>query len=251
MSVLLTADGLISLLTLTLLEIVLGIDNIIFISILAVKLPPEQQGKARTLGILLALVVRVALLFAITWIISLQQDLFTLFEMGFSGRDLILLGGGLFLIGKSTSEIHGKLQGAEHDELQSKKPTASFRSVVIQIVLIDIVFSFDSILTAVGLVQHIEIMIIAVIISLLVMLAFAKTISDFVDRNPSIKMLALSFLIMIGTLLVAEAFEYHVPKGYIYFSMAFSLSVEVLNMRFRKKSSAVALKKTTFKDIEE
>ncbi len=250
MSVLFTADGLISLLTLTLLEIVLGIDNIIFISILAVKLPIDQQGKARTIGILLALVVRVALLFAITWIISLQQDLFSILGLGFSGRDLILLGGGLFLIGKSTSEIHGKLQGEEFDEHATKKYTTTFQAVVIQIVLIDIVFSFDSILTAVGLVKHIEIMIVAVIISLFVMLAFAKTISDFVERNPSIKMLALSFLIMIGTLLVAEAFEYHVPKGYIYFSMAFALGVEILNMRFRKKSSAIALKKSTFKDPE-
>lgn len=249
MAELLTVDSLISLLTLTLLEIVLGIDNIIFISILALKLPAIQQGKARTIGILLALGVRVILLFAITWIVSLQQNLFSILGMGFSGRDLILLGGGLFLIAKSTSEIHGKLEG-EEVHATSGKGSATLKSVIIQIVLIDIVFSFDSILTAVGLVKQVEIMIIAVIISMTVMLFFAKAIGNFVDKHPTIKMLALSFLIMIGMLLVAEAFEYHVPKGYVYFAMAFSLGVEFLNMRIRNKETKVHLKQSTFKDLE-
>jgi predicted tellurium resistance membrane protein TerC len=249
MAELLTVDSLISLLTLTLLEIVLGIDNIIFISILALKLPANEQSKARTTGILLALGVRVLLLFGITWIVSLQEDLFTIFNMGFSGRDLILLVGGLFLIAKSTSEIHGKLEGEEVHATSTKNIT-SLRSVIIQIVLIDIVFSFDSILTAVGLVKQVEIMIIAVVISMTVMLFFAKAIGEFVNRHPTIKMLALSFLIMIGMLLVAEAFEYHVPKGYVYFAMAFSLGVEFLNMKARKKEDAVHFKQATFKDLE-
>ncbi|QHT68027.1 TerC family protein [Rhodocytophaga rosea] len=237
---LLTTEAIISLLTLTLLEIVLGIDNIIFISIVSDKLPKEQQKRARSIGILLALVVRVALLFGISWIVSLKEPLFYAFKMGFSGRDIILFLGGLFLLAKSTTEIHHKLEGATGESETPK--VVSMRSAIIQIVLLDIVFSFDSILTAVGLVDSVYIMIIAVVIALGVMLAFAQAISNFVNKHPSIKMLALSFLIMIGLLLVAEAFHVHVPKGYVYFAMAFSLLVEMLNLRLDKKNNAVKLR---------
>lgn len=238
---LLTTEALVSLLTLTLLEVVLGIDNIIFISIQAGKLPKEQQGNARRIGLLIALFVRIGLLFAITWIVGLKADLFTVLGMGFSGRDLILLGGGLFLIYKSTHEIHEKLEGEViSDDL---KPTGStLSSVILQIVLLDIVFSFDSILTAVGLARQVEIMIVAVILAMVVMLIFATKISDFVNDHPTIKMLALSFLLMIGTMLVAESLEFEIPKGYVYFSMAFSLGVELLNMRTTRKRKPVKLR---------
>jgi len=233
--VLLTTEGLVSLLTLTALEIVLGIDNIIFISILADRLPPEQQRTARSVGILLALGVRVALLFAISWLVSMKEPVFHLFDHGFSGRDLILLAGGLFLLYKSTTEIHNKLEGSEETATDSRR-RLTMQAAIIQIVLIDIVFSFDSILTAVGLVDHVIIMIIAVVIALVVMLVFAGAIANFVNKRPTIKMLALSFLVMIGVLLVAEAFGAHVPKGYVYFSMAFALGVEMLNLRMARKS---------------
>lgn len=237
---LLTTESIISLLTLALLEIVLGIDNIIFISIVSDRLPKEQQKKARTIGILLALIVRIGLLFAISWIVSLKDPLFYAFDIGFSGRDIILFLGGLFLLGKSTTEIHHKLEGEEESDASRK--VTGFRSAIIQIVLLDIVFSFDSILTAVGLVDNVLIMIIAVVIALGVMLIFATAISNFVNTHPSIKILALSFLIMIGLLLVAEAFHVHVPKGYVYFSMAFSLGVEMINLRLdKKKGKAVKL----------
>jgi len=230
-----SVSGLISLVTLVVMEIVLGIDNIIFVSILAGKLPLHQQEKARKIGLTLALLIRVALLFSITWIIGSTRDLFTVLGNGFSGRDLVLMAGGLFLIAKSTSEIHGKIAGEEeHSTGKGKK--MNMRSAIFQIVLLDIVFSFDSILTAIGLVKDVWIMIIAVVISMLVMLAASKSVSDFVNKNPTIKMLALSFLLMIGFMLVVEAFDVHVPKGYIYFAMAFSLLVELLNMRLRKKS---------------
>jgi predicted tellurium resistance membrane protein TerC len=232
-SPLLTAEGLISLLTLSVLEIVLGIDNIIFISILADRLPPDQQQKARTTGIALALLVRIFLLMGIAWLASLTQDLFTVAGMGFSGRDVILFIGGLFLLYKATTEIHNKLEGEEEDVSPAAR-RLNFRSAVIQIILIDIVFSFDSILTAVGLVDEIIIMIIAVVIALTVMLIFAGKISGYINNHPTIKMLALAFLVMIGVLLIAEAFEFHVPKGYVYFSMAFSLGVEMLNLRMSK-----------------
>ncbi|MDO1447300.1 TerC family protein [Rhodocytophaga aerolata] len=236
-----TTEAIISLLTLSLLEIVLGIDNIIFISIISDRLPKEQQKKARTVGILLALIVRIGLLFGISWIVSLKEPLFYVFKNGFSGRDIILFLGGLFLLGKSTTEIHHKLEGDE--EGTSAKKATSLRSAIIQIILLDIVFSFDSILTAVGLVDNVLIMIIAVIIALGVMLAFATPISTFVNTHPSIKMLALSFLIMIGLLLVAEAFHVHVPKGYVYFAMAFSFGVELLNLKLdKKKDNAVKLR---------
>lgn len=239
-SPLLTAEGLISLLTLSMLEIVLGIDNIIFISILADRLPKEEQQRARNIGIALALLVRIALLMGIAWLASLTGNLFTVFNMGFSGRDIILFLGGLFLLYKATTEIHNKLEGEEEDASPGAR-RLTMRTAIIQIILIDIVFSFDSILTAVGLVDEIIIMVIAVIIALTVMLIFAGKIAGYINNHPTIKMLALAFLVMIGVLLIAEAFEFHVPKGYVYFSMAFSLGVEMLNLRM-KKGKPVRLK---------
>ena len=233
---LLTMSGIISLITLIVMEIVLGIDNIIFISILAGKLPKHKQAKARKIGLSLALIMRIGLLFCITWIANLKADLFTIAGFGFSGRDLVLLAGGLFLIAKSTTEIHGKIEG-EDNHADPKLKKLSLQSAIFQIILLDIVFSFDSILTAIGLVNELVTMILAVIISMLVMLAAAKTVSDFVNNHPTIKMLALAFLLMIGFMLVVEAFDVHVPKGYVYFAMAFSLLVELLNQRVRKKSS--------------
>ncbi|MFN5356515.1 MAG: TerC family protein [Bacteroidota bacterium] len=231
----LSADGLIGLVTLIVMEIVLGIDNIIFISILAGKLPAHQQEKARSIGLTLALFIRIVLLFCISWIVGLKEPFVTVMDHGFSGRDIVLLIGGLFLMAKSTSEIHGKIQHEEHMEgASAKKMTLNI--AIAQIIGLDIVFSFDSILTAVGLVDHVSIMIIAVIVSMLVMLAAAKTVSDFVNKHPTIKMLALAFLLMIGFMLTIEAFHYEVPKGYIYFAMSFSLIVELLNMRMRNKS---------------
>jgi predicted tellurium resistance membrane protein TerC len=237
MEALFTVDGLISLLTLTLLEVVLGIDNIIFISIVSGKLPVDQRKKAQNNGLLIALVLRIALLFAISWVIGLEQDLLTVFGHGFSGRDLILLGGGLFLLYSTTKEIHHKLEG-ETEELPTgataRKGAPTFGSALIQIALLNIIFSFDSVLTAVGLVKEIPIMIAAVIASTFLMIAFASKIGDFVNTHPSIKILALAFLLMIGTLLVAEAFHYEIPKGYAYFAMAFSFLVELLNMKMEK-----------------
>lgn len=231
---LLTADGMIGLITLVVMEIVLGIDNIIFISILAGKLPQNQQEKARRIGLLLALVMRVALLFSISWIVGLKEPLFEIMNHGFSGRDIVLLLGGLFLMAKSTSEIHAKINAEEHVSNTSLKKL-TMNAAILQIIGLDIVFSFDSILTAVGLVNHILIMILAVVISMIVMLAAARSVSDFVNKHPTIKMLALSFLLMIGFMLTIEAFHYEVPKGYIYFAMAFSLIVELLNMRIRRR----------------
>ena len=224
------------LLTLTLLEIVLGIDNVIFISILAGKLPKEQQAKARQMGLLLAFITRVALLFSISWLMSLTKPLFTLPIVGqaLTGRDLILLLGGLFLIGKSVTEIHHKLEGADGEANPTGK-AVSFNAVIFQILLLDIVFSLDSVITAVGMVKELWIMITAVVVSLGVMLAFAGAISDFVNRHPTVKMLALSFLILIGVTLVGESLGQHIPKGYIYFSMAFAFLVEMLNLRLRTK----------------
>lgn len=234
---LLTVDGIIGLVTLIVMEIVLGIDNIIFISILAGKLPYQQQEKARRIGLMLALIIRIGLLFSISWIVSLKEPFFTFMDHEFSGRDIVLLIGGLFLMAKSTSEIHAKISREEHlANADLKKLTMN--AAILQIVGLDIVFSFDSILTAVGLVNHVLIMILAVVISMLVMLAAAKSVSDFVNRHPTIKMLALSFLLMIGFMLTVESFHYEVPKGYIYFAMAFSLIVELLNMRMRKKHAA-------------
>ena len=224
----------IALATLTFLEIVLGVDNIIFISILSGKLPPDQQPKARRLGLLGAMVTRVLLLFSLAWIIRLTQPLFTIGQE-ISGRDLILIGGGLFLLGKSTYEIHDKLEGEEGHG--SAKVPASFTSVLIQIMLLDIVFSLDSVITAVGMVDELWVMISAVMISVGIMMASAETISAFVHKHPTVKMLALSFLLLIGMSLVAEGFDVHIPKGYIYFAMGFSVFVEVLNLRLRRRHS--------------
>lgn len=235
MEELLTVSALISFLSLTLMEVVLGIDNIIFISILTSRLPEKQQERARTIGLILALLMRIALLLAISWLIGLNKTLFTVFGFEATGRDIILLLGGLFLIYKSTTEIHGKLEGEEENEQNIK--TLTMQKAIVQIVLLDIVFSFDSILTAIGLVKQIEIMVVAVVVSMVIMLLAAKKISDFINTHPTVKMLALSFLLMIGVLLLVDAFHYHVPKGYVYFAIFFSLSVEVLNIRARKKGT--------------
>ena len=228
----------VALLTLIFLEIILGVDNIIFISIVSSKLPKEQQAKARTIGLMMALVFRVFLLMGITYIIKLTEPVFTIdflgFVQGFSWRDLILLAGGLFLIAKSTSEIHHKISGAEQSE-HKQGATGSMSKIIFQIILLDIVFSFDSILTAIGLVDQIILMIIAVVVAMVVMMIFTGAISRFIEARPTLQILALSFLILIGVMLVAEGFGEHVPKGYIYFSVAFSLIVEILNMRLRKK----------------
>jgi predicted tellurium resistance membrane protein TerC len=229
----------IALATLTLLELVLGIDNIIFISILSGKLPAEQQPKARFIGLGGALVMRVILLFSLSWIIGLTEPLFTVFGQGVSGRDLVLLIGGLFLIAKSTHEIHGSLEGEE--EHSAKKVYASFVSVIVQIMLLDIVFSLDSVITAIGMVEQLWVMIVAVVISIVAMMFFAAPIGNFVERHPTVKMLALSFLLLIGFTLVAEGFHQHIPKGYIYGAMAFSVLVEILNIRMRKKTVPVQL----------
>jgi predicted tellurium resistance membrane protein TerC len=218
--------------TLTVLEIVLGIDNVIFISILAGKLPQEQQGRARTIGLLLAMVTRIALLFSLTWIIRLTAPLFTVLGQEVSGRDLVLLIGGLFLIAKSTHEIHERLEGEEGEA--SARVAPSLRSVLIQIMLLDIVFSLDSVITAVGMVDQVGVMVTAVIVAVAFMMLFAGPISEFVDRHPTVKMLALSFLLLIGVSLIAESFDQHIPKGYIYFAMAFSVLVEMLNLRARR-----------------
>ena len=228
--------------TLTVLELVLGIDNVIFISILAGKLPAEQQSKARYIGLTLALVMRVILLFSLTWVMGLTAPLFTIFGYAISGRDLILLVGGLFLIGKSTHEIHGSLEGEEGHA--SRKSYPSFASVIVQIMLLDIVFSLDSVITAVGMVDNVWIMIAAVVVSIVAMMLFAGSIGAFVQRHPTIKMLALSFLLLIGVTLIAEGLHQHIPKGYIYFAMAFSVIVEILNLRLRKaKTKPVDLHK--------
>ena len=225
--------------TLTVLELVLGIDNVIFISILSGKLPSEQQPRARFVGLSLALIMRVVLLFSLTWVMSLTAPIFSVFEQSISGRDMILLIGGLFLIAKSTHEIHGSLEGEEGHEL--KKVYASFASVIVQIMLLDIVFSLDSVITAVGMVSNLWIMIAAVTISIIAMMLFAGSIGAFVQRHPTIKMLALAFLLLIGVTLIAEGLHQHISKGYIYFAMAFSVFVEFLNMRLRRRAKPVEL----------
>ena len=230
-----------SLLTLTGLEIVLGVDNVIFISILAGKLPAAQQGKARRLGLTLALVTRILLLCSLAWMMKLTAPLFTvpLLQHGVSGRDLILIVGGLFLLAKSTHEIHEKLEGA--DGAASARLVPSFAAVIVQILLLDVVFSLDSVITAVGMSGQLGVMITAVVLSVIVMLIFAGAISGFVERHPTVKVLALSFLLLIGLTLVADGFGHHVPKGYIYFAMAFSLGVEMINLRMRARQKPVAL----------
>jgi len=225
----------IAFLTLTALELVLGIDNIVFISILAGKLSPDQRKKARTVGLALAMITRVLLLLSLSWIIRLTAPLFTVLSQDISGRDLILICGGLFLLGKSTYEIHGKLEGEEGHA--SARIGPSFTSVIIQILLLDVVFSLDSVITAVGMVDNVSIMIAAVVVAIIFMMAFAGSISGFVERHPTVKMLALSFLLLIGVTLIVEGFDHHIPKGYIYFAMAFSVFVEMLNLRLRKSKT--------------
>ncbi len=226
-------QALIALLTLTVLEIILGIDNIIFISILSGKLPVEQRKKGRLVGLSLAMVTRILLLLSISLIIKLTKPFFTVFELGISGRDLILILGGLFLLAKSTMEIHSKLEGEE--EHLNVKARVSFWGVIIQILLLDVVFSLDSVITAVGMANELIIMIIAVIIAVIFMMFFSGSISYFVEKHPTIKILALSFLLLIGFSLIAEGLHQHIPKGYIYFAMAFSVFVEMLNLKMRKK----------------
>jgi predicted tellurium resistance membrane protein TerC len=233
------SEGWIALLTLTALEIVLGIDNIVFISILAGKLRPEQRERARKTGLSLAMFIRIALLFSITWVMGLTQPLFTAVEREISGRDLILILGGLFLIAKSTHEIHDKLEGEEGHS--SARVAASFAGVIVQILLLDIVFSLDSVITAVGMAEDIAVMVIAVVIAVAIMLVASGPISLFVERHPTVKMLALSFLLLIGVSLLGEGFDQHIPKGYIYFAMAFSLFVELINLRVRAKAEPVHL----------
>jgi predicted tellurium resistance membrane protein TerC len=228
-------DAWVSLLTLTLLEIVLGIDNVIFISILAGKLPPEQQAKARQTGLMLALVTRVLLLSLVAWMAKLTQPLFSVFGHELSGRDLILLAGGLFLLFKATREIHEKLEGEDGGKTRKLAPT--FSAVIVQILILDIVFSLDSVITAVGMARHLAVMIIAVILAVGFMLVFAGKIAGFIEKHPTLKVLALSFLIMIGGTLLMEGFGKEVHKGYIYFAMAFSSVVEILNIRLRTKAA--------------
>ena len=234
-----SAEGWIALATLTVLEIVLGIDNIVFISILAGKLKKDERERARKLGLSLAMFIRIGLLLSITWVMGLTAPLFTAVGNEISGRDLILIVGGLFLIAKSTHEIHGKLEGEEGHG--SAKVVASFAAVIVQILLLDIVFSLDSVITAVGMADDVSVMIIAVIAAVGVMMVSAGAISDFVEDHPTVKMLALSFLLLIGVTLMAEGFEQHSPKGYVYFAMGFSVFVEMINLRLRRKSAPVHL----------
>ncbi|RZL39153.1 MAG: TerC family protein [Pedobacter sp.] len=260
MEFLATPEAWISLLTLTILEIVLGIDNIVFISILAGKLPENQQKKARQLGLALAMITRVLLLLSLSWVMGLTANMFNigdwigvtneewLAKLGISGRDLILLIGGLFLIYKSTHEIHNKLEGEEEDGAKVK--VHSFAGTIVQILILDVVFSLDSVITAVGMADHIEIMIAAVVIAVIVMMFSAGAISNFVNKHPTVKMLALSFLLLIGVSLLAEGFDQHIPKGYIYFAMAFSVLVEMLNLKMKKNNKPVQLRNTPHEEIE-
>lgn len=235
--------------TLTVLELVLGIDNIVFISILAGKLEAAQQARARYVGLALALVMRVILLFSLTWVIGLTAPLFTVFGEEISGRDLVLMLGGLFLIGKATHEIHVSLEGDEAHT--AAKVYSSFASVIIQIMLLDIVFSLDSVITAVGMVSDIRIMIAAVIIAILFMMGFSGSIGRFVQKHPTVKMLALSFLVLIGVTLIAESLDRHIPKGYVYFAMAFSVFVEMLNLRLRRSKAEPVHLRHPFGDLPE
>ena len=231
----------IALATLTALEIVLGVDNIIFISILVSRLPQHQRNRARLIGLGLAMGTRILLLLSLAWIMTLTDPLFAVWGKEIAGRDIILIGGGLFLLWKSVHEIHASLEGVEEGPRAALQ--AGFGAVLIQIAVIDIVFSLDSVITAVGMVDEVPVMVAAIVIAVLVMMFAAKPIGDFVDRHPTIKMLALSFLIMVGMALVAEGFDFHVPKGYIYFAMAFSVAVEMLNLRLRRRLEPVRLHK--------
>jgi predicted tellurium resistance membrane protein TerC len=238
-----SAEGWAALLTLTVLEIVLGIDNIIFIAILAGKLPPGQRDRARKMGLFLAMFIRIALLMSIVWVMSLTRPFLTILGFELSGRALILAGGGLFLIYKSTREIHENLEGADTDHAP-RRAAASFPGVIVQILLLDIVFSLDSVITAVGMAEYVTIMIAAIIIAVACMLFASAALAAFVEKHPTIKMLALSFLLLIGLSLIAEGFGQHVPKGYIYFAMGFSVFVETINLRIRSKEGAVQLRRS-------
>jgi len=239
----------IALITLTSLEIVLGIDNIVFISVLTGRLPEHQRQKGRMVGLVLAMVMRIVLLLFLAWIVKLTAPLFTIFGNEVSGRDLILIIGGLFLLAKSTHEIHHNLEGAEGDE--SIKVHATLGSVLFQIMLLDLVFSLDSVITAVGMADHVPVMVIAIVLAVVFMMIFAKPIGEFVEEHPTVKMLALSFLLLVGMALVADGLEFHIPKGYIYFAMGFSVFVEMLNLRLRKKRSErpVKLRKTLPREV--
>jgi predicted tellurium resistance membrane protein TerC len=240
MDQLLTTDALVALITLSAMEIVLGIDNVVFIAILTGKLPAARQATARRVGLVLALIVRIGLLFAISWVMGLTSPLFDGAGHSFSGRDLILLGGGLFLIFKATWEIYDKVE-AEPAPEDARRGRSTYALVLVEILLLDIVFSLDSVITAVGMAEQVSIMVIAMVIAMLVMLVSAGAVSGFVERHPSVKILALAFLLLIGVMLVAEGMGQHVSKGYIYFAMAFSLFVELLNLRYRKSRRPVAL----------
>ena len=234
----------IALFTLTALEIVLGVDNIIFISILVGRLPEHQRQRARVLGLGFAMLTRILLLLSLAWVMTLTEPLFTFLGKEISGRDLILVGGGLFLLWKAVHEIHGSLEGEEDEHAAAAPARAGFAAIIVQIGIIDIVFSLDSVITAVGMADHVTIMVIAIIIAIAVMMFAARTTGDFVDRHPTVKMLALSFLILVGLALVAEGWDFHIPKGYIYFAMAFSVGVEMLNLRARAKREAVKLRRS-------
>jgi predicted tellurium resistance membrane protein TerC len=237
----------IALATLTALEIVLGIDNIVFISVLVGRLPKQQRNRARTIGLALAMITRILLLLSITWIMSLTSPWFAIFSQQISGRDVILILGGLFLLAKSTHEIHASLEGKS--EFSEKKLTKNFITILIQIAILDVVFSLDSVITAVGLAQHIPVMVTAIVLAVIIMMISAKFIGHFVDTHPTIKMLALSFLILVGVSLLGEGFNLHIPKGYIYFAMAFSVLVEILNMKMRKKTmQPVKLRKAIYEE---
>jgi predicted tellurium resistance membrane protein TerC len=234
-----TLDNAVALLTLSALEIVLGIDNLVVIAILTAKLPPEQRERARRVGLVAAMGMRVALLLTLSWVMGLTGTLFSVAGQDFSGRDLILLGGGLFLIAKATHEIHTKVEAPDEHPQAGRRVYASLANVVGQIMAFDLVFSIDSVITAIGMAQSIAVMVAAIVIAVATMLVFATPVSEFVERHPSIKMLALSFLLLIGVLLVAEAFGRHIDRGYVYFAMGFSLSVELLNLRARRRARAV------------
>ena len=248
MEALFTADNMIALATLTALEVVLGVDNVIFISILAGKLPAAQQARARRVGLLAAMIMRILLLFSLAWIVRLTEPLFTVFGRGISGRDLILLGGGLFLLAKATIEIHEKLEGVEG--ARSAKVAPSFGAVIFQIMLLDIVFSLDSVITAVGMAESITVMVVAVMLAVGIMMISAGSVSEFVQEHPTVKVLALSFLMLIGMSLVGEGLGQHIPKGYIYFAMGFSVCVEMVNLRVRGGAKPVQLHQPYVADRE-
>ena len=250
MGALLTADGLLALATLSAMEIVLGIDNVVFIAILVGRLPEARREVARRLGLILALGIRILLLFAITWLMGLTAPLVSVFGHGVSGRDLILLAGGLFLMFKATWEIYDKVEAGPHEQT-ANTARAAFAWVIVQILLLDIVFSLDSVITAVGMVDQVSVMVVAVIISVLIMMVAAEPISAFVHRHPTVKMLALSFLLLIGLSLLLEGFDHHIPKGYVYFAMGFSVFVEMINLRVRRKGPPVHLRDAYVPEVPE